>query len=201
MDLNCPHFYYNDLTKLITHQIIDSLSSGKKHLEGYVKWEYPFALHEKHNYFYWTYSIHRSSKNIKDDWDIHAWSGLSETDEPGIEIGIILKKGIWAKNHGIDLPELSNVVAHEIHHLTQGEDFCEKKLDRLTSYDYFLLQCEKEAFHIGFRAQSDMSGKCIEQCMRGYLEPRFKSKELTKKQVDDIVNAWINVKWDSVKGK
>ena len=103
---------------------------------------------------------------------------------------------MWTKNHGIDLAELYNVVAHELHHLTQAQDYCERKLERLASYDYFMLPYEREAFHIGFRAQAAMSNIDIEKCMLNYLSPRMNMGLLTLEQVNDIIKAWMSVTWD-----
>ena len=195
MDLNCSKFYYNDLTNLIVKEIKLSLLKGDKCHEGYVSWPYSYKLDSDAQIVHWVYSVFRSKKPRTDRWDIHAWSGVNEYSEPSIELAFLLKKGIWTKKNGIDLPELSNVVAHELHHLTQFEDYCEKKPENLASYEYFLLPCEKEAFHIGFRAQSNISGKSIEQCMLDYLKPRKKTGDLTQQQVNKVVDAWLNVEW------
>jgi len=195
-DLNSPDFYYNELTKLIGNEICNSLSRGEKNCDGYVKWDYPFEIYDDAPFVYWSSNVQRIKGDIKDRWDIHAWSGSNELDEPGIELLFYLKKGLWTKNHGIDLPELYNVVAHELHHLTQEEDQCERKMERLASYDYFMLPYEREAFHIGFRAQSAMSNVDIEECMLNYLTPRINMGLLTLDQVSTIIKAWTDVTWD-----
>ena len=56
---------------------------------------------------------------------------------------------------------------------------------------YFLEPSEVEAFHVGFRAQCAISGEDMRTAMLAYLAYR----ELNQKQLNEIVETWINVEF------
>jgi hypothetical protein len=56
--------------------------------------------------------------------------------------------------------------------------------------NYFMCPAEVEAFHVGYRAESFITGKTMEELMRAYLE-NYKD-ELTDEQIETIIVAWLN---------
>ena len=67
-------------------------------------------------------------------------------------------------------------------------------------FDYFLNPIEVEAFHIGFRAESDQSNKSIEECIRKYLNNFLNDDRITKKEYENIIVKWLKPEIKLLKG-
>lgn len=194
MNISCKNFYYNKETHNIVENILAGLASNKKELEGYIQWD-----HNVKKIIHWKYNVCRLKNNSTHTWDLHAYAGLNESAEQSIELYIFIRKGTWTKNHQVSIPELIGVIAHELHHLVQ--DWKNKKVinsRKQDMLDYLLDPREKEAFHVGFRAQSIISKKSIVDCMDDYLNCKVKSGNITKDQKDTVINEWLTVDWSLV---
>ena len=95
--------------------------------------------------------------------------------------------------------ELVNVVAHELHHLTQDGGPLERPScpllparDGNTYFDYFTSACEVPAFLIGFRAQASRTGSSVEDLISRYLDNQKAAKLLSAREAEEIANRWIN---------
>jgi len=200
MNLNDPNFFYNDLTQIIGGEILLSLSNSVKKHSNSELWLYPTSFEKRESeILYWSYEVFRLDTDSTSEWDIYANAGPDSSCEPTIEMSLFLKKGKWVKNHTISQAELFGVIAHEIHHIAQGYiPISENELKPSDQLSYFLDPREKEAFHIGFRAQSFYSGRSIEDCMTDYLGPRVDLNILTKEQSRKITREWLDVDWHIV---
>ena len=93
----------------------------------------------------------------------------------------------------IDYAELVGVIAHEMHHITQNDKDILRAAyqgdDDNEVMQYLLEPAEIEALHLGFREQCAISGEDMRTAMLAYLAYR----ELNKKQLNEVVNAWVNV--------
>ena len=65
---------------------------------------------------------------------------------------------------------------------------------------YFLMPAEIEAYHIGFRAEADISGMSIEYCIKKYLDNHLNAKNLNKHEYESILVKWLNPKIELLKG-
>jgi hypothetical protein len=197
MNLNNPSFFYNELTESIGSKILELLSrSIKKHGNAEL-WLYPTQFEKREaEVLYWSYEVFRLDTSSTSEWDIYANAGPDSSCEPTIEMSLFIKKGKWIKNHTISQPELFGVIAHEIHHIAQGYiPLSENDLGPSGHLSYFLDPREKEAFHMGFRAQSYYSNRSIESCMEDYLRPRVDLNILSKEQSEEIIRQWLCVDW------
>ena len=50
-----PDFYYNDLTHLITNEIITSIEKGISGVEGYARWKYPIFIDAEDDLIDWRF--------------------------------------------------------------------------------------------------------------------------------------------------
>lgn len=213
-------FYYNDTVNMVVGDIISFLPM-KMPIEEIdltesleYDWNYPIAPDAWEENWesagaFFEVELQVVPKEFSDDhpgWNIDGtagWGGAGASIEievhlrPGLEIDT--KKLIALEN------ELSNVVAHEIHHLTQHDGPLERpncsvippSLATGAYYDYFTSACEVPAFLIGFRAESSKTGRPTEELIRSYLENQMLTGLITTKEVDDITSRWMNHStWD-----
>ena len=129
-------------------------------------------------------------------------------------MGFKFKKSSFAvivrydKRHNYNYAEIANVVAHELHHLTQdmlyfsieGIEDKPRHMRENPYVKYFLMPAEIEAFHIGFRAESDISGMSIERCIKKYLNSYAKSGALNSFEYEKILVNWLNPEIKLLKG-
>ena len=95
--------------------------------------------------------------------------------------------------------ELSNVVAHELHHLTQHDGPFQRpscpipppSLSGGSNNDYFLSSCEVPAFLVGFRAEASRSGTPIKVLVDKYLRSQVAVKAITEKEASTISKTWL----------
>ena len=130
--------------------------------------------------------------------DAHAgWGGAGAS----IEIEMQFRPGLKVTTEKIiELEnELSNVVAHELHHLTQQKGPFERPncssvppSTSETYYEYFTSACEVPAFLIGFRAEASKSGRPVKKLMNAYLDNQVVAKLITPAEASDISMRWLN---------
>jgi predicted SprT family Zn-dependent metalloprotease len=100
--------------------------------------------------------------------------------------------------------ELSNVIPHEIHHLTQhGKPFERPNCPVLlpaegeSFFQYFTQSCEVPAFLIGFRSEASESGLAIEKLIDSYLNNYIKVGKINKDESSKIKDVWLgHESWD-----
>ena len=185
-----PDFYYNDLTHLITNEIITSIEKGISGVEGYARWKYPVFIDAEDDLIDWSFNVQYVDDVPGRTFDVWASAGFNEDYIPEVTFTIVLPRGTALKDADIDYPELFGSVAHELHHIAQkNEGICEYEGE--TDNDqvrYYLNPTEIPAFHIGFRAQCALSGADMETEMRSYLSLQNINKEETKL----IIESWLN---------
>jgi len=200
INLNDKNFFYEEISRSVSDQIIDLVSMGIGMFLEYEVWEYDIDIAENEYdepIIKWVYNVTRVPHHVfeesKREYDLTATAGYDECGELSIYINLIIKKGAWLKKVEIAYPELLGVIAHEIHHLTQNDKAILHATyegdDNNETIQYLLEPAEIEAFHIGFRAQCAISGEDMRTAMLAYLAYR----ELNSKQLNEVVNAWTNV--------
>lgn len=197
IDIFNKSFFYQELVEEIAFQVWSSLSSGEKSVSGYVNWVYDKRILQGIPVVEWNYQIIRYD-DIDYEYDIWANAGPNESFESSLNLSFVLRKGKHIKKHTIPYAEIYSTIAHELHHIAQN--LCEKDselLDRIVpnldpdhKMNYFMCPAEVEAFHVGYRAESFITGKPMEELMRAYLE-NYKD-ELTDEQIETIIVAWLN---------
>lgn len=200
INLNDKTFFYEEISRAVANQIIDLAAKGIDIFLEYEIWEYDIDIAENEYekpIIKWVYNVARVPPEVFAEsgrkYDITATAGYDECGELSIYINLIIKKGAWLKKVEINYAELVGVIAHEIHHITQNDKDILRAAyegdDDNETIHYLLEPAEIEAFHIGFRAQCALSGEDMRTAMLAYLAYR----ELNNKQLDEVVNAWVNV--------
>jgi len=189
IQINKPSFFYQHLAGPITDSIISLMKNNIKSHSDTIDWIYNHKIDDEYNYVNWNFKLSRS-KSLQRSYDIWATAGLDECAEPAIDINIVLPAHARQKSIVIDRPELFGTVAHELHHIAQNtqSDYAIKRVSSNKVLDYFLDPFEIEAFHIGFRAQSALSGAIISDIARHYL----RNYKLSESNLTKIVTAWQN---------
>ena len=202
INLNNKNFFYEEISRDIANQIIHLMSKGIDQFMEYEVWEYDIDIADSEYekpIIKWVFNVSRVPHDVfaesGREYDIVATAGYDECGELSIYLTVLLKKGAWIKKAKLDYAELIGVIAHEIHHITQNEksiltDGYEGD-DENQDMQYFLDPSEIEAFHIGFRAQCAISGEDMKTAMLAYLAYR----ELNQKQLNEIVETWLNVEF------
>tara|TARA_B100000131_G_C17877647_1_gene516923 strand:+ start:27 stop:632 length:606 start_codon:yes stop_codon:yes gene_type:complete len=196
MNIRDEKFYYNDLTYFISERILECINEGIKSNWGNVYWPYPTKILNDSYSVEYKWEMHRVKQDHR--WDVVGYAGPNESFEPSVEFHFLLKKGIWSRKAGISKAAIINVVAHELHHIAQGYSGDSRNLDEEKPYEYFLLPHEIEAFHVGFRAESDFTGHSMKKLMKEYLSGWIAAKDITKKQSNTIIDAWLKPQWSLV---
>ena len=108
---------------------------------------------------------------------------------PGTEIDASLMMSLES--------ELANVIAHELHHLTQDGGPLERPNCPLlpqrsgsSYFDYFTRACEVPAFLIGFRAESSRSGIPVPELISRYLKSQQSAKLISNQEAEEIKSRW-----------
>jgi hypothetical protein len=187
---NDPEFYYNDLTHLITNEIIIQIKDGVSSVAGFARWRYPIFIDAEDDFIDWRFDVQYVDDVGSRTFDVWASAGFNEDYIPEVTFTIVLPRGIALKDADIDYPELFGSVAHELHHIAQkNEGTCEYEGE--TNNDqvrYYLNPTEIPAFHIGFRAQCALSGADMETEMRSYLS----LQDIDTDETELIIGAWMN---------
>ena len=201
MNLNNKDFYYNELTHKITDEIIQGLHAGINFEQLHYHWPYKkIKLVDDEEYFNLTYHVSRIKKDKWKGNDIRGSSGPDYCGYPHIELEFIYKERKWIKSHDFKFSSIINVVAHELHHIAQniqhlnmhGIEDIPRHMRENPYVKYFLNPYEIEAFKIGFRAESDVTGKTINECIELYLENYLQSNLINKKEFEAICVNWLN---------
>ena len=119
-------------------------------------------------------------------------AGRDYFDEPSIGITIVLPKGRHQRKVSIDRAELFDVVSHELHHLAQNieNNTYSRRSSEKGRLSYFLDPFEIEAFHIGIRAHSSLTGKSFREVALAYLKKTW--PDAAVEQIERVINAWLN---------
>ena len=202
MNLDNKNFYYNKLTHTITKDILDGLSSGISFEQLHYYWPYKsIRIVDNEEYLNFTYQVSRIKKESWKGDDIRGSSGPDHCGYPHIELEFLYKERAWIKNHKYKEWMIANVVAHELHHIAQNiQHFNIHEIEDIPRHmrenpyvKYFLNPYEVEAYQIGFRAESNISGKSIEQCIERFLSNYLKSKIISNEEYNAIFVNWLNV--------
>jgi uncharacterized membrane protein (UPF0127 family) len=212
--LSEDNFYYSDVVDFIVADIMSALpdqvpdeGSDVDEIFEY-PWDYPIApdIWEEHwqgSGPFFEIELRIVSRDFAQDhlgWNIDGsagWGGAGAS----IEIEMQFRSGLKITAEKIiELEnELSNVVAHEIHHLTQQEGPFERPncssvppSTPETYYEYFTSACEIPAFLIGFRAEASKSGRPAKKLMSAYLDNQVVAKLITTAEANDISTRWLN---------
>ena len=199
--INELSFYYNKLASEIAEDIFQNLNDGIKWDQTQYEWPYDLLIDKEEDFRYlnFTYSVERIPKKDFIKNDIVGSSGLDEACMPHIKIHMLIQEGKWIKNHNYDYAQLIGVIAHELHHLTQDFDLIDYKMpDNLV--DYFLNPIEIEAFHIGFRAESNQNLEPIENCIKRYLDNFLKDDRINQQEYEKIIVKWLKPEIKLLKG-
>lgn len=133
-------------------------------------------------------------------WNIDGHAGWG-SEGGNIELQIQFRPGFQVTPEKLIVleRELSNVIAHEIHHLTQeGGPFERPNCAALppregdSYHSYFTSACEVPAFLIGFRSEASRSGKSIEDLVRGYLSNQVRAQLISPSEAEDIASKWLS---------
>ena len=200
MNLNDNNFYYNKLTHKITTEILDGLSAGISFEQLHYYWPFKkIKLLEDEEYLNLTYYVTRIKEQNWNGNDIIGSTGPDYCGYPHVQLSFLYKEKKWIKNHDYKFSTVANVVAHELHHAAQNiQNFSEFKVAKNTEnidnpyVDYFLNPFEVEAYQIGFRAESAISGNSIESCIETYLQAYRKNNLISKEDYDKIYVKWLN---------
>ena len=132
-------------------------------------------------------------------WNIDASAGEGSYLPGNVQIEIQLRPGteIDADLIVILEPELANVVAHELHHLTQDNGPLERPSCPLlpprsgnSYFDYFTSACEVPAFLVGFRAESSRTGIPVRELISKYLQNQSSANLISNEEAEEISARW-----------
>ena len=216
-DLSNPAFHYVEVTGPIKEEILAALSDGFTPAEftnSYV-WEYPIAPEVwAENYgdeeaAFFDVNVEIIPVDFEADhpgWNIDANAGYDESAEAAIDVKIQFRPGLQMTADVLKTftQELSNVIPHEVHHLTQhGKPFERPNCPVLlpaegeSFFQYFTQGCEVPAFLIGFRSEASESGLAIEKLIDSYLNNYIKVGKISEDESSKIKGAWLgHEKWD-----
>ena len=199
--INDLSFYYNELSDKIADDIFSNLSDGIKWDQTQYEWPYDLIIEKEEDlrYLNFTFSVERISKKDFIKNDIIASSGLDEACMPHIKVHMLMEERKWIKNHDYDYAQVMGVISHELHHLTQDFELIDYDIPN-NIIDYFLNPIEIEAFHIGFRAESDQNLEPIENSIKRYLDNFLKDDRINKEEYEKILVKWLKPEIKLLKG-
>ena len=206
-------FYYEDVIDPVINDILNSLpdlmpaESMEDDISFDYSWPYPidpevWAENWEDEGAFFELELEINAVDFSEDhpgWNIngHAgWGGAGAS----ISIEVQLRPGVEANAALlVELEsELSNVVAHELHHLTQHDGPFQRPSCPIpppntsaSTRDYFLSSCEVPAFLIGFRAEASRTGLPVEDLVNRYLGSQVAVKAITKAEASTISQAWL----------
>lgn len=204
--LSGDDFFYRPLVEAISQEIIQS--SGAKEITIDKDWYYTVndqTLEEFWGditpFFQVDFTVELCSfEKSHPGWDLHGFSGWGSA---GAHIELILKV---QNDEKIDLadfePEIYNVLAHEIHHMTQHGAPLERPdapplrhSEQKTYKDYFLSDTEVPAFVVGFRAEAFITGLSKKSVMTEYLRNQVSAGLISELDLDFILDTWVNFRF------
>lgn len=199
--INELSFYYNKLAREITDDIFNNLNDGIKWDQTQYEWPYDLLIDKEEDFRYlnFTYSVERISKKYFIKNDIVGSSGLDEACMPHIKIHMLMQERKWIKNYDYGYAQIIGVIAHELHHLAQDFESADYKMpDNIV--DYFLNPIEVEAFHIGFRAESNENLESIANCIKRYLNNFLNDNRINQEEYEKIFVKWLKPEIKLLKG-
>ena len=192
IDIQNENFFYQDVSFPIADVILKAFKENCKVLFDYHQWNYDHPIDSDDPILNYKLNVIRSDFDTsKKDYDIWGSAGLDESCELSIWITVVIPPRKWQKNIEIDRSELVGTIAHEIHHIAQSmmKENNEKVEDK--KFSYFLDPMEVEAFRVGFRAQSVISGIPFDIIATDYLKSAG-SEKLSHDDIIHVVNKWKN---------
>ena len=119
---------------------------------------------------------------------------------PGnVQIEVQLRPGIMIDAELLVIleAELANVIAHELHHLTQDGGPLERPnclslpiTEGNSYFDYFTSACEVPAFLVGFRAEASRTGIPVQKLISGYLNNQAAANLISDQEAEEITARW-----------
>ncbi len=211
INLSDPNFHYSEVVNTMVEEAMSLLPSSvftgmRKEFELEYDWPYPINPEVWAEYWESTFAFFDLEIVIREvdfssdhpGWNIDAHAGWGSAGA-AIFVDIQLSTNFTASARDLASiePELANVFAHELHHLTQdGEPFERPDCPKLTSpkgnsnFDYFTKDCEVPAFLVGFRAESARSGLSVDKLIRSYLNNQVGSGIITESELEKIASKW-----------
>ena len=206
--LEDPHFYYSEVVGPIARDIVTALESGLEVLNLEREWYYPIATATWDEnwegigaYFTLDFVVLREDyPSDHEGWNISGFSGWGNVGA-NIEIELSI-------SHSFDIStfrdtcfsELVNVVAHEIHHLTQYRAPFERpgllpyieKRGPQTYFEYFTSRTEVPAFVVGLRAESALTGSPLKYLATQYLLRQVAANLISEDEKEKILDCWVS---------
>ena len=134
-------------------------------------------------------------------WNVDASAGYGHRQPASVEVQIKVRPGLQiTPDIIISLEaELSNAIAHELHHLTQHESPLQRPNCTILPpsrggnyYDYFTSSCETPAFLMGFRAEAAKTNSSISDLIDGYLKNYVNVGRISNDEAEEISKRWLN---------
>ena len=199
--INELSFYYNKLSSEIANDIFNNLNDGIKWDQTQYEWPYDLLIDKEEDFRYlnFTYSVERIPTKDFIKNDIVGSSGLDEACMPHVKIHMLMQERKWIKNYDYVYSQVIGVIAHELHHLTQDFELVDYKMSN-NIVDYFLNPIEVEAFHVGFRAESNQNSEPIEDCIKRYLSNFLSDNRINQEEYEKIFVKWLKPKIKLLKG-
>ncbi len=188
ININSSDFYYQEISEPLTDQVLDLIKSNCKEFFDYFSWVYNHPIDNEGRPVGFKLKVVRSESQILRGYDIWGSAGFDECAELSIWITIVIPPRVWQKNIVIDRAELLGTISHELHHIAQSLQNLDLENKESGKLKYFLDPCEIEAFHIGVRAQSKLSGIAFSSLAKKYLT--LAAPGLERQCIDRVVDAW-----------
>ena len=219
-NLSDPGFHYADVASPVISQVVadigDEISEQEFDPMEYA-WPYPITPDVWAEYWeddgaaFFEVILRTSFADFPPDhagWNIDANAGFGSSSEalinidaqfsPDLEITPDVKDALYR--------ELSNIVPHEIHHLTQrNQPFERPNCPALppregdSYYDYFASACEVPAFLVGFRGEAAASGMAIERLIDRYLNNYVQIGKISPNEHAKVKDTWMSHDaWDEI---
>jgi uncharacterized membrane protein (UPF0127 family) len=204
-------FHYSDVAQPIIQQIMATLENGIEPGESLSthSWDYPIAPETwlenwaDFDSSFFDVNVSVSFTEFSKDhpgWNIDADAGWGESSEALVNIELQFSPDFNLDQAALKQlrQELSNVIPHEIHHLTQhGNPFERPNCPVMppaegdSYFNYFTQSCEVPAFLVGFRGEAKESGTAVEKLITGYLNNYLGVGKITKDELHQIKDIWL----------
>ena len=210
-DLPNPGFHYSDVSQPIVQRVLDIVSDGleEKSITETYEWVYPIApdtwleYYEDDGMAFFNVNVNIVPVDFEQGhvgWNIDADAGWGPSSEGEVDINVQFRQGMQI-SPGVMAAlerELSNVIPHEIHHLTQRGNPLERPncpshlpVEGDSYYQYFTQGCEVPAFLVGFRGEAAQSGLAIEKLVDSYLNNYVKAGKISPDESEEVKSVWL----------
>jgi|TARA_R110000824_G_scaffold121973_12_gene278562 hypothetical protein len=204
VELANEEFFYQDLVLPVEEELIkfifDARGGKKREAHFDFVWPYPVDPQEFDDIYSSSFEIVLSiypEEGLSGSINVAGDAGTDESNLPNIIVKIEYTPGVDLDDHyKFIVSQLRHTLAHEIHHLTQDGPLkrpdCPVLPDKdVNSYlDYFTMSCEIPAFMVGFRAESNFTGKPAEELIKKYLEKYQEIGALSASEALEVEQAW-----------